>query len=202
MLTIDDINAALALGPMGERSDFDLTPESRAHVLAGRQPRLAAVLCGLLERDHGLCVLLTKRAEHLNQHAGQISFPGGKIDEGDLSAKGAALREAEEEVGLRPDNVDLLGTLDEYLTGTAYRVTPFVGRVDPAWVPRPDEREVAEVFEAPLDFLMNPANRVRHHYDTPKGRRHYYAIPWEDYYIWGATAGMLKGLSDRLALLK
>ncbi|MEM1275767.1 MAG: CoA pyrophosphatase [Pseudomonadota bacterium] len=202
MLTLDQIEAALALDPLGERSDFDLAPEARAPVLEGREPRPAAVLCGLLERPEGLQVLLTKRAEHLKQHAGQISFPGGKVDDHDLSPERTALREAEEEVGLTPRAVQVLGALDDYLTGTAFRVTPFVGVVDPRWRATPDINEVAEVFEAPLDFLMDPQNRVRHHYDAPSGRRYYYAMPWRDYYIWGATAGMLKGLSDRLALLR
>ncbi|MBY8976298.1 CoA pyrophosphatase [Rhodobacteraceae bacterium NNCM2] len=202
MITLDKIDAALALGPLGERSDFDLTPKAREHVLAGRVPRLAAVLCGLVERRDGLYVVLTKRAEHLKQHAGQISFPGGKIDEGDHSAEFAALREAEEEVGLTPADVRVMGTLDDYLTGTAFRVTPFVGMIDPYWTPTPDQNEVAEVFEVPLDYLMDPANRLRHHYDRDTGRRFFYAMQWGDYYIWGATAGMLKGLSDRLALLE
>lgn len=202
MLALSDIEAALALGPLGERSDFDLTPEARLPFLGGRQPRPAAVLCGIITRRTGLQVVLTKRAAHLTHHAGQISFPGGKIDAGDPTPRHAALREADEEVGLTTGDVDVLGALDDYLTGTAFRVTPFVGLIDPVWEPQPDTSEVAEVFEVPLDFLMDPSNRVRHHYDAPTGRRHYYAIPWQDYYIWGATAGMLKGLSDRLALVK
>ncbi|MEM9371601.1 MAG: CoA pyrophosphatase, partial [Pseudomonadota bacterium] len=152
-------------------------------------------------RAAGLHVVLTKRASHLQQHAGQISFPGGKVDQTDPTPESAALREADEEVGLTANRVSVLGSLDDYLTGTAFRVTPFVGLVDPDWVASPDTREVAEVFEAPLDFLMDPDNRVRHHYDSPTGRRFYYAMPWNNYYIWGATAGMLKGLSDRLALI-
>ncbi|MEM8792741.1 MAG: CoA pyrophosphatase [Pseudomonadota bacterium] len=202
MLTFGKIEQALALEPLGERSDFDLVPEARLAALNGRAPRPAAVLCGLVERPAGIHVLLTKRASHLKQHAGQISFPGGKVDHGDGTAERTALREAEEEVGLRMPDVRLIGTLDDYLTSTAFRVKPFVGIVDPGWLPVPDRNEVAEVFEAPLDFLMDPVNRVRHHYDSPTGRRHYYAMPWGDYYIWGATAGMLKGLSDRLALLR
>ncbi|MEM7237781.1 MAG: CoA pyrophosphatase [Pseudomonadota bacterium] len=199
MVQLADIEAALALGPMGERSDFDLTPDARAHVLSGRSPRPAAVLCGLVARPSGLHVILTKRASHLHQHAGQISFPGGKVDQADPSHEFTALREAQEEVGLTARHVRILGPLDDYLTGTAFRVTPFVGLVDPHWTPRPDTNEVAEVFEAPMNFLMDPKNRVRHHYDAPTGRRFYYAMPWNDHYIWGATAGMLKGLSDRLA---
>ncbi len=200
-LTLAQIQAALALPPLGERSDFDLDPDARAALMPGLMQRPAAVLCGLVERAGGLQVVLTRRAAHLNRHAGQIAFPGGKIDERDSSPLAAALREANEEVGLGADMVEIVGTLDPYLTSTGFRVTPFVGVIDPRWRPLPDPDEVEEVFEVPLDFLMDPANRVRHCHDRQGARRHYYAMPWGEYYIWGATAGMLKGLSDRLALL-
>jgi 8-oxo-dGTP pyrophosphatase MutT (NUDIX family) len=200
-ITRDHIRAALAMPPLGDRSDFDLDPELRAAQMPGVGQRPAAVLCGLVERKGVLRVVLTRRAAHLNQHAGQVAFPGGKIDDGDPSALAAALREAEEEIGLTPDQVDILGSLDPYQTSTGFRVTPFIGLIDPGWRPVPDPSEVEEVFEPPLDFLMDPANRVRHHHDRWGTRRHYYAMPWGDYYIWGATAGMLKGLSDRLAVL-
>jgi 8-oxo-dGTP pyrophosphatase MutT (NUDIX family) len=145
--------------------------------------------------------VLTRRAAHLNQHAGQVAFPGGKVDKFDASPLAAALREADEEVGLGADKVEIIGTLDPYQTSTGFRVTPFVGVIDPHWRPFADANEVEEVFETPLDFLMDPANRVRHHHDRWATRSYYYAMPWGDYYIWGATAGMLKGLSDRLAVL-
>ena len=109
------------------------------------------------------------------------------------------LREAEEEVGLPRDGVRLLGRVDPYLPSTGFRVTPVVGLIDPDWTPVPDPAEVEHVFEPPLDFLMDPANRQRHHHDRNGYRRYYYAMPWNGHYIWGATAGMLKGLSDRLA---
>jgi len=201
VLTLSDIRSALAMPPLGERSDFDLNPDVRAEQLGIHTQRPAAVLCGLLERADGLHVLLTKRAAHLNQHAGQIAFPGGKIDQNDPSPLAAALREANEEVGLDPNQVEIIGTLDQYLTSTGFRVTPFVGTIAPSWRPFLDREEVEEVFETPLDFLMDPANRVRHHHDRWGTRRYYYAMPWSDYYIWGATAGILKGLSDRLAVL-
>ncbi len=143
--------------------------------------------------------MLTRRTGHLARHAGQIAFPGGRVDAGDESHLAAALREAEEEIGLRPDQVRIMGTLDQYLTSTGFRVTPFVGAIDPAWHAVPDPNEVEEVFEVPLDFLMDPANRHRHAHDRQGARRYYYAMPWGRHYIWGATAGMLKGLSDRLA---
>jgi 8-oxo-dGTP pyrophosphatase MutT (NUDIX family) len=200
-LSLSQIQAAVEMPPLGERSDFDLNPEVKAAQLQIHTQRPAAVLCGLVERSGELHVVLTRRAGHLARHAGQVAFPGGRIDDEDTSAQAAALREAEEEVGLSPAQVKVLGTLDQYLTSTGYRVTPFVGIIDSAWMPRPDPSEVEEVFEVPLDFLMDPANRQRHHHDRTGTRRYYYAMPWADYYIWGATAGMLKGLSDRLAAL-
>ena len=200
-LTLSHIQAALAMPPLGERSDFDLNPDIKAARIPGVGQRPAAVLCGLVERAAGLHVVLTKRAAHLNQHAGQVAFPGGKVDKFDASPLATALREAEEEVGLGEDKVEIIGTLDPYQTSTGFRVTPFVGAIDPYWRPFADANEVEEVFETPLDFLMDPANRVRHHHDRWATRSYYYAMPWGNYYIWGATAGMLKGLSDRLAVL-
>ncbi len=197
-LHIEHIRAALALNPQGVRSDFDLNPEHRARALGIHDQRPAAVLCGLIRRPTGLNVILTLRAAHLSKHAGQVAFPGGKIDDQDASPVAAALREAHEEVGLLPNQADVIGTLDDYLTSTGYRVTPVVAEVDPDWLAVPDPGEVDRVFEPPLDFLMNPANRHRHHHDRNGYRRHYYAMPWKGHYIWGATAGMLKGLSDRL----
>jgi 8-oxo-dGTP pyrophosphatase MutT (NUDIX family) len=198
-LTVAHVQAALSLAPSEIRSDFDLNPEVKARQLAIHDRKPAAVLCGLRESKGRLHVVLTQRAAHLKQHAGQVAFPGGKIDAGDASAEAAALREADEEIGLRPSAVTVLGALDPYLTSTGYTVTPYVGLIDPRWELRPDPGEVDEIFEPPLDFLMNPANRQRHHHDRNGYRRYYYAMPWNGFYIWGATAGMLKGLSDRIA---
>lgn len=200
-LSLTHIQAALAMPPLGERSDFDLNPDIKAARIPGVGQRPAAVLCGLVERAAGLHVVLTRRAAHLNHHAGQVAFPGGKVDKFDASPLATALREADEEVGLGADKVEIIGTLDPYQTSTGFRVTPFVGVIDPHWRPFADANEVEEVFETPLDFLMDPANRVRHHHDRWATRSYYYAMPWGNYYIWGATAGMLKGLSDRLAAL-
>ncbi|MGF1447541.1 MAG: CoA pyrophosphatase [Pikeienuella sp.] len=192
-----DIVKALGSGPAGQRSDYDLN---------GGQPRTealpetpAAVLCGLVPRAAGLTVVLTRRARHLRRHAGQIAFPGGKVEPSDRSAVAAALRESEEEVGLGPHDVRVLGCLDVYRTVTGFRVTPVVGVVDPGWTPQLDPTEVDLLFEVPLDFLMDPANCARHSYQRGSERRHYYAMPWGEHYIWGATAGMLKALADRIA---
>lgn len=198
-LTPDHIAAALTLAPSDVRTDFDLNPEVKAHQLSIHTRKPAAVLCGLRPVGDRLHVVLTQRAAHLNQHAGQVAFPGGKIDADDASPEAAALREADEEVGLSRHCVTMLGALDPYLTSTGYTVTPYVGLIEPSWRAVPDPAEVDEVFEPPLDFLMDPANRQRHHHDRNGYRRYYYAMPWNGYYIWGATAGMLKGLADRVA---
>ena len=201
-VSLDEIRAAIALPPLGERSDYDLNPEIKAAQIPGLKQRPAAVLCGLVPRGEGLNVVLTRRTGHLARHAGQIAFPGGRVDAGDETHLDAALREAEEEIGLSPGQVSVIGTLDQYLTSTGFRVTPFVGAIDPGWHPVPDPNEVEEVFEVPLDFLMDPANRHRHAHDRSGTTRYYYAMPWGRHYIWGATAGMLKGLSDRLAAVR
>jgi 8-oxo-dGTP pyrophosphatase MutT (NUDIX family) len=156
----------------------------------------AAVLIALVERDEGLSMLLTQRTAHLTDHAGQISFPGGRAEDYDASPIDTALREAEEEIGLQRHHVDVLGTLPDYVTGTGYRVTPVVGLVKPPFELTPDENEVAEIFEVPLAFLMNAANHRRLSFDLPEGagRRSFYAMPYERFFIWGATAGMLRNL--------
>jgi 8-oxo-dGTP pyrophosphatase MutT (NUDIX family) len=161
--------------------------------LPGRHgaPTPAAVLVPLINRDDGLTVLFTERSRDLPDHPGQISFPGGRIEPGDDNAGIAALREAEEEVGLPRDRVTLLGRLAEYETVTGYRVTPVVGWIEPPFEIRADPVEVADVFEAPLAFLLEPANQQRHFRMVGDVRRDYYAIPYGDRYIWGATAAML-----------
>lgn len=198
-LTIRDIEAALALGPLGARSDFDLNPHVEDDAPYRCVHRHAAVLCGLRERAGRLHVVLTRRASHLRTHAGQVAFPGGCVDPGDASIRHAALREAEEEIGLPPAKVRVLGALDEYITSSGFHVTPFVGIIAPDFRPEPDPGEVDLVFEPPLDFLMDPANQQRHHLMRDGRRLYYYAMPWNGHYIWGATAAMLKTLSDRLA---
>ncbi|MGL4438662.1 MAG: CoA pyrophosphatase [Bosea sp. (in: a-proteobacteria)] len=158
----------------------------------------AAVLVPVIKRPEGATVLLTLRAAALRDHSGQIAFPGGKIDEGDTSAVETALREAEEEIGLARAHVTPLGFLDAYLTGTGYRIVPVVAAVDPAFVLSINRGEVDEVFETPLSFLMDPANHQRHGREWKGVYRSYYAMPYGERYIWGATAGILRNLHDRL----
>lgn len=161
--------------------------------LPGRhgEPTPAAVLVPLVNRPSGLQVLLTQRTAHLTDHAGQISFPGGRAEEADASLAATALRETEEEVGLPASAVTVLGSLPHYETVTGYRVTPVVGWVEPPFALKPDPFEVADVFEVPLDFMLTPANQQRHFRMLGETRRDYWAIPWRDRYIWGATAAML-----------
>lgn len=182
-----------------DHGDFDLNPTISSFLDPDQAITPAAVLCPIVERRDGFHVILTKRADHLKRHPGQIAFPGGKVDPEDPSPLGAALREAEEEVGLPREQVDVIGAIEAYVTGTGFRVTPFVGVIHPAFRPITDDGEVAEVFEAPLDFLMNPSNRQMRKGFWRGAERTAYAIPWRGYDIWGATAGMLKALSDRIA---
>lgn len=156
----------------------------------------AAVLIPIILHPDAPTVLLTRRTAHLKDHAGQISFPGGRVETGDASPAHTALREAAEEVGLQSVSVEIAGYLPEYLTVTGFRVTPVVAMVKPPIDLRLDPNEVAEVFEVPLAFLLDPAQHQRHsHQDRARGRlRHYDAIPYGDHFIWGATAGMILSL--------
>ncbi|MCF4165018.1 CoA pyrophosphatase [Zavarzinia compransoris] len=178
--------------------DFDLNPDLRAVVPTDRSLRPAAVLVPLVEREPGLTVLLTRRTEHLKNHAGQVSFPGGRIEPEDRDPVHAALREAEEEIGLDPGLVSIGGYLDSYETSTGFHVTPVVGFLTPGFELKPDPNEVAEIFEVPLDFLMDPINQQRHSRHYMGVERFFYAMPYGEHYIWGATAGMLVNLARRL----
>ena len=156
---------------------------------AGGKP--AAVLLLVVNHPADPTVIFTQRTAHLADHAGQISFPGGRCDEGDCDPEDTALREAEEEIGVTRDRVEILGRLPEYHTSTGYRVTPIVGWAEPPLTYRPDPHEVADVFEVPLAFLLDSGN---HRYESAffKGRmRKYWAMPYGERFIWGATAGML-----------
>ena len=159
----------------------------------------AAVLVALLDRPAGLAIVLTQRAAHLNAHAGQISLPGGRMEADDVSAVATALRESEEEIGLEPGLVQVIGSLRAYDTITGFRIYPVIGWVaDPPAAWRPDPAEVAEVFEVPLDFVREPANHQRDSYLRMGERRHFFVLPYRNRYIWGATAGILVNLARTL----
>jgi 8-oxo-dGTP pyrophosphatase MutT (NUDIX family) len=178
------------------RGDWDLNPELMADFAVMPPPRPAAVLVPVVAHDD-LTVLLTLRTETLPTHAGQIAFPGGKL-EADESAVEAALREAEEEISLERRYVDVLGYLDSYRTGTGFMVVPVVAIIRRGFVLRNDTTEVAETFEVPLRFLMDEANHQKHAREWRGRQRFYYAMPYSGRYIWGATAAMIKNLHERL----
>ncbi|MFL5296589.1 MAG: NUDIX hydrolase [Phenylobacterium sp.] len=179
------------------RSDFDLTPGGWQGAVDGPLTP-ASVLVGLVEREAGLSVILTRRADTLRQHTGQVAFPGGRRDPGETAWQ-TALREAEEEIGLHPSHVSLAGLSTPYRTGTGFLITPVVGFVTPGFTLEPNPHEVADIFETPFGFLMDPANLEEHERELPTGeKRRFYAYTHEDRFIWGATAGMLRALYDRL----
>ena len=192
-----EVPAALRdLSAPAVRGDLDLDPESwtKAGVTAARP---AAVLIPVVDRSTPT-VILTQRTADLPSHAGQIAFPGGKIDAADETPVGAALREAEEEIGLAPALVEPLGYLDLYLTFSGFRILPTVARIAPDFALALNRSEVAEAFEVPLEFLMTPENHRRKSRDWNGIVRHYYEIPYRDRYIWGVTAGILRNLYERI----
>ena len=156
--------------------------------------RPAAVLVPIVLRQPEPTLLLTRRTDHLHHHPGQVSFPGGRVEEQDGSPVETALRETEEEIRLRRQHIELLGCLPQYRTGTGFDVTPVVGLVTPPFELVPDEFEVAEVFEVPLSFLLDVNNHQLHRAEVRGHLREYYAMPYGDYFIWGATAGMIVSL--------
>jgi 8-oxo-dGTP pyrophosphatase MutT (NUDIX family) len=169
-------------------------------IIAQERPiRPAAVLIPIVDHAEP-SVLLTQRAAHLNDHAGQISFPGGKIDATDVSPLDAALREAEEEIGLEREFIDPIGYLDLYATGFGFRILPTLARIKPGFKLRINEDEVDDAFEVPLAFLMNPVNHQLHSKEFRGMERSYYAMPFAERYIWGATAGILRVLYERVYL--
>jgi 8-oxo-dGTP pyrophosphatase MutT (NUDIX family) len=198
---------AHALTAEGLRQRFAAPPpwqpetEGDGKAFLDREPAHASVLVPLVMREGGLTVLLTRRTEHLRDHAGQISFPGGRAEAHDANAVATALREAEEEVGLAHQFVDVIGQLPHYTTVTRFVVTPVVALVQPGFALRPDPFEVAEAFEVPLAFLMTPAHHRRHSLVVDGHLRRFLSMPWtgpdatgqaRDYFIWGATAAMLR----------
>ena len=190
------LSRALAL-PTGASSDFDLNPGLQ--LPAGRVLRPAGVLIAVRTGPAGAELILTKRSSRLKHHPGQIAFPGGKVDPGDDGPVGAALRESWEEVGLPQDRVTVLGTLPQHETVTGFLVTPVLGVVSGEFTLVPEAGEVAEVFTVPLAHVTNAANfRIERRRWRGEWRR-YYAVPYGPYYIWGATARILRGLADRLS---
>lgn len=185
----------LRTSPHPEPGDLDyrLTPSALAALVP------AAVLVPIVERDAGPTILLTRRTTHLTNHAGQVSFPGGRLEAEETDPIQTALRETEEEIGLGRRHVTLIGRLDEYVTGTGFRIVPVVGMVQPPFDLEPDPFEVEEVFEVPLAFVLDPANHQLCSREHQGRARHFYAMPYEGYYIWGATAGILVNLYEVLA---
>jgi 8-oxo-dGTP pyrophosphatase MutT (NUDIX family) len=198
----------LSLDLAADALDSTIAPKHGDHVLnqASMQAhgittdaRLAAVLVPLVARETEATVLMTTRSSELRQHSGQIAFPGGKVDDGETPCE-AALRETMEEVGLDPRHVEPIGYLDPYLTGTSFRILPVVALVTPPFELLVNTREVHDTFEVPLAFLMQPDNHQRHSREWRGTTRHFYAMPWNERYIWGATAGIVRSMYEKLHL--
>lgn len=183
--------------PAGPSSDFDLNPGIRP--AAGKPLRAAAVLVPVWLRPEGAVLVLTKRASHLQHHPGQIAFPGGKVDAADASPEAAALREAREEIGLDPARVHIIGALPVHETVTGFAITPFVGLMGGTFDPVPEAGEVEEVFTVPLAHVLT-SDRFQIQGRRWMGEwRRFHTVPWGPYYIWGATARILRGLAERAA---
>ena len=192
---IDRLRRALALPSAAASSDFDLVPDIRASLPAGRKLRPAAVLIAVQPSAKGAQVWLTQRPQTMRHHPGQVAFPGGKVDATDASPLAAALRESHEEIGLPPEQVEVLGALPVHETITGFQVVPFVGLVPHGFTPIPETGEVEEVFAVPLGFLVNPDNHAQQARIWNGQLRPYLTMPYGPHYIWGATARMIVSLS-------
>lgn len=196
MTLVDRLRAALADG--GRDAPALLTGDGHVSEFDDTPPAAAAVLVAVTDRTEP-GVILTQRTATLRKHPGQVAFPGGRVDPDDADAVGAALREAEEEIGLPPSEVTVIGVIDSYRTGTGYHVTPVLGVIPPDLPLRPAEAEVADVFEVPLSFILDTKNHRQMTANLQGQERRYFEILWQDRRIWGATAAMVVNLSRRLA---
>jgi 8-oxo-dGTP pyrophosphatase MutT (NUDIX family) len=200
-LTADDLRALARVRLAGElpgpQGDHVHSPGHDDWVLS-RAIKPAAVLVPFSQRDGGLSIILTKRHDNLRSHSGQVAFPGGKIDPEDASPEAAALREANEEIALDPAMAEIIGRLPDYHSGSGYRIAPVLALVSPQAVLAANPDEVDYVFEVPLAFLMDPANHKRASRMFQGAERHYLEMPYNEHYIWGVTAGILRLLHDRL----
>ena len=194
-ITLDRIRRALSK-PAGMSTDYDLNPD--VTLPSGRVLRPAGVLVPLIERQGQLQLILTKRSSRLKHHPGQIAFPGGKVDDSDTDVIATALREAREEIGLPPENVQVVGTLPSHETVTSFNMTPVVGLIHTPFDPVPEPGEVDEVFSVPLAHVLEPARFSVEGRRWRGQRRYYYTVPFGPYYIWGATARILRALADRM----
>ncbi len=193
---IEDVRYTLKEGRFSNSSDFDLNSGVQRSWETPDNLRSAAVLVPLIETPVGVNVILTKRASHLKHHPGQIAFPGGKVDPDDSDEFEAALREAEEEISLSRDNVEILGKMPFHETVTHFKIAPIIGRVRTRFTPIPEQGEVAEVFEVPLAYLIKPENFLVEGRYWGGVKRYYHTIPYGPYYIWGATARILRGFAE------
>jgi 8-oxo-dGTP pyrophosphatase MutT (NUDIX family) len=186
-----------ALAPGDDYGDHRINQEIR-HLIVKDGLRDAAVLIPVVDRKGGATVILTKRTEKLRSHSGQVAFPGGRIDPSDNSPEDAALRETEEEIGLDRGFVEVVGRLPDYVSGSGFRVAPILGIVRPGFLLTLNEDEVDDVFEVPLAFVMDAANHSKESREWQGRTRHFYEMPYDDHYIWGLTAGIIRMLYERL----
>ena len=204
MTASDSVNSAPGIDLDRLRSVLQSHPSRSVFVVedgvGDEELKPASVLFPIVLRQSGPSVLLTQRTAHLKDHPGQISFPGGRVEPADDSPAATALREAQEEIGLASRHVEIIGYLPEYRTGTGFRVTPVVAVVKPPFDLRPEPGEVAEIFEVPFSFLMDSANHQQHSQHYRGKLRHYFAMPYGEYFIWGATAGIIVTLARALAV--